>query len=63
MYILILRNDNADIDFLGHILQHRSAFRVLALVLDIPTGGTHIPSYMRTGIHKTKRYSYHCDTG
>jgi hypothetical protein len=32
-------------------------------VVGIPTGGTFIPRDISVGIHKTRGYSYHCDTG
>jgi len=32
-------------------------------VLCIPTGDTHITSDMCAGIHISRGYTYHCDTG
>ena len=32
-------------------------------VVGIPTGGTFIPRDISVGIHKTRGYSYHCDSG
>ena len=37
--------------------------RTRTSVLGIPTGDTHITGDMRAGIHISREYTYHCDTG